>query len=256
MPDIICCFKWVVDEAYIRPDSSGKLDMEWAEHKLSDYDRNAIEEAVRLQEQYGGTVTAVTVASPDATKGIKDALSRGPEQAYFINDDDFENLEPAQTSVILAEVIGRQIKYDMIICGEGSSDLYAQQVGPRLAEKLGIPCITFVQKVEIENERVIVERKADDGIEVLSAPMPVLLTVLPDVNNPRVPGLRDTLTASKKPVVDISADELKIDYPHYLIDQGMRAAKIERACVRFGSSPDDIRAFVEAVRKTGVLDRG
>lgn len=256
MPDIICCFKWVVDEAYIRPDSSGKLDMEWAEHKLSDYDRNAIEEAVRLQEEYGGSVTAVTVASPDATKGIKDALSRGPEKAYFINDDDFENLEPAQTSIILAEVIGQQIQYDVILCGEGSSDLYAQQVGPRLAEKLGIPCITFVQKIEIKNERVIVERKADDGIEVLSAPMPVLLTVLPDINNPRVPGLKDTLAASKKPVVDIGADDLQMDYSNCLTDQGMRAAKMERACVRFGSNSEDIKAFVEALRKTGVLDRG
>ncbi len=256
MPDMVCCFKWVVDEAYIRPDSSGKLEMEWAEYKLSDYDRNAIEEAVRLQEQYGGSVTAVTVASPDATKGIKDALSRGPEKAYFINDDDFENLEPAQTSLILADVIGQQIQYDIILCGEGSSDLYAQQVGPRLAECLGIPCITFAQKIQIENEQVIVERKTDDGIEVLSAPMPVLLTVLPDINNPRVPGLKDTLAASKKPVVEICADELNVDYKECLIDQGMRAAKMERACVRFGSNRDDIQAFVQALRKTGVLDKG
>jgi hypothetical protein len=68
MPNIVCCFKWVVDEAYIKPSSSGKIDLEWAEHKLSDYDRNAIEEAVRLQEAYGGSVTAVTVAPSDATK--------------------------------------------------------------------------------------------------------------------------------------------------------------------------------------------
>jgi omega-amidase len=79
MPNIVCCFKWVVDEAYIKPSSSGKIDLEWAEHKLSDYDRNAIEEAVRLQEAYGGSVTAVTVAPSDATKGIKDALSRAAQ---------------------------------------------------------------------------------------------------------------------------------------------------------------------------------
>ena len=202
MPNIVCCFKWVVDEAYIKPSSSGKIDLEWAEHKLSDYDRNAIEEAVRLQEAYGGSVTAVTVAPSDATKGIKDALSRGPEKAYFINSEELENLEPSQTSAILAQVIAQQIDYDLIICGEGSSDLYAQQVGPRLAEKLRIPCIAFVKKVEIDGGRLIAERKSDDGIEVVSAPLPALITVLPDITT--VPGLKTP--GLQKPVEEIPED--------------------------------------------------
>ncbi len=256
MPNIVCCFKWVVDEAYIKPSSSGKIDLEWAEYKLSDYDRNAIEEAVRLQEIYGGGVTAVTVASSDATKGIKDALSRGPEKAYFINDDQFENLEPSQTSAILAQVIADQIDYDVIICGEGSSDMYSQQVGPRLAEKLGIPCIAFVNQLSIEDKQIIAERKTDEGMEVISAPMPVLVTVLPDINNPRVPGLKDTLAASKKPVINIELEDLASEYKRLLIDKGLKAASIERNCTHFGAGPEDIKAFVEAIRKTGVIDRG
>ncbi|NLO22055.1 MAG: electron transfer flavoprotein subunit beta/FixA family protein [Syntrophomonadaceae bacterium] len=256
MPNIVCCFKWVVDEAYIKPSSSGKIDLEWAEHKLSDYDRNAIEEAVRLQEAYGGSVTAVTVAPSDATKGIKDALSRGPEKAYFINDEELENLEPSQTSAMLAQVIGGQIDYDLIICGEGSSDLYAQQVGPRLAEKLGIPCIAFVKKLSIEGQRVIAQRKSDEGVEVVSAPLPALVTVLPDINNPRVPGLKDTLAASKKPVVEISLEDLGTEYPALITDKGLRAASLVRNCTRFGSSPEDLQAFVESIKKTGVIDRG
>jgi len=256
MPDIVCCFKWVVDEAYIKPGNSGKIDLEWAEHKLSDYDRNAIEEAVRLQKEYGGNVSAVTVASSDATKGIKDALSRGPEKAYFINDDEFENLEPSQTATILAEVIGAQIKYDLIICGEGSSDIYAQQVGPRLAEKLGIPCITFVQKIDIENDRIIAEHKTNDGIEVVSAPMPALITVLPDINNPPIPGLRDTLAASKKPVVEIGIEDLNCEYERCLLEKGLRPASMERNCIHFGDGPEDIKAFVEELRKAGLTDRG
>ncbi len=256
MPNIVCCFKWVVDEAYIKPSSSGKIDLEWAEHKLSDYDRNGIEEAVRLQEAYGGSVTAVTVAPSDATKGIKDALSRGPGKAYFINDDEFENLEPSQTSAILAQVIAGQIDYDLIICGEGSSDLYAQQVGPRLAEKLGIPCIALVKKLSIEGQQLIAERKTDEGIELVSAPLPALVTVLPDINNPRVPGLKDTLAASKKPVVEIELDDLPAKYPALISDKGLRAASLVRNCTRFGSGPEDLQAFVEAIKKTGLIDRG
>lgn len=256
MPNILCCFKWVVDEAYIKPSSSGKIDLEWAEYKLSDYDRNAIEEAVRMQEIYGGSVTAVTVASSDATKGIKDALSRGPEKAYFINDDLFENLEPSQTSAILAQVIADKIDYDLIICGEGSSDMYSQQVGPRLAEKLGIPCIAFVNRLSIEDKQIIAQRKTDDGLEIISVPMPALVTVLPDINSPRVPGLKDTLAASKKPVIEIELEDLGSEFERLMIDEGLRAASMERKCTHFGAGSEDIKGFVDAIRKTGVIDRG
>ena len=253
MPNIVTCFKWVIDEAYIRAGSSGELDFRSANYKISDYDRNAIEEAVRLREEYGGSVVGMTVGTPQATKGLKDALSRGPDRAYFINDDSFNNLEPSQTSAILADVIGSKIEYDLIICGEGSSDLYAQQVGPRLAEKLGIPCISFVQKLTIKDNQIIAERRLEDGIEVTAAPMPVLVTVLPDINTPRIPGVKDTLMASKKEVINVTKDDLTQIYEEHLQTTGMLAASMERNCVKFGAEPADITGFVEALLKEGVI---
>ncbi|MBN2514705.1 MAG: electron transfer flavoprotein subunit beta/FixA family protein [Deltaproteobacteria bacterium] len=253
MPNIVVCFKWVIDEAYIRRGSSGELDFSSVSYKISDYDRNAIEEAVRLRNESGGRVAAVTVGSPEATKGLKDALSRGPDQAYFINDASFENIEPSQTSAILADVIGSKIEYDLIICGEGSSDLYTQQVGPRLAERLGIPCISFVLKLTIDGNHIIAERKVEDGVEVTAAPMPVLVTVLPDINTPRIPGVKDTLMASKKEVVNIAKDDLAQTYEPTLQTTAMTAASMERRCVKFGAEPGDIAGFVEALEKEGVL---
>lgn len=256
MPDIIACFKWVVDEAYLRADSGGKLDLEWAEYKLSDYDRNAVEEAMRIYEEYGGSVVALTVGTPDATKGIKDVLARGPEKAYFINDDFFADLEPSQTAAIIGEFVREQLQFDLIICGEGSSDLYAQQVGSRLAERLGIPCLTFVQKIILEGEKLVVERKTDDGVELLSVKMPALITVAPDINRPRVPGLRDTLAASKKPVVYINKENIKGDYPPLLKTDKIYAAKMERNCVSYGQDIQDIASFADALWKAGVLKKG
>jgi len=253
MPNIVTCFKWVIDEAYIRRGSSGDLDFSSVNYKLSDYDRNAIEEAVRLRDESGGRVVAVTVGFPGATKGLKDALSRGPDQAYFINDASFENLEPSQTSAILADVIGSNIEYDLIVCGEGSSDLYTQQVGPRLAERLDIPCISFVLKLTIDGDHIIAERKVEDGVEVTTAPMPVLVTVLPDINTPRIPGVKDTLMASKKEVVTITKDDLAQTYEPTLLTTAMTAASMERNCVKFGAEPGDIAGFVEALEKEGVL---
>lgn len=253
MPNIVTCFKWVIDEAYIRTGSSGELDLRSVNYKLSDYDRNAIEEGARIREELGGTVIAITVGIPEATKGLKDALSRGPDKAYFVNDASFENLEPSQTAAILADVIGSSIEYDLIICGEGSSDLYAQQVGPRLAERLSIPCVSFVQKLTVDGGQITAERKVEDGVEVTAVPMPALVTVLPDINTPRIPGVKDTLMASKKEVVNVGKDDLAHTYEAQLQTTGVLASSMERNCIKFGSEPADIAGFVEALMKEGVL---
>jgi electron transfer flavoprotein beta subunit len=253
MPTIIACFKWVVDEAYIRRGPSGNLDFSSVDYKISEYDRNAIEEAVRLKETLGGSAIGVTVGVPEATKGVKDALSRGCDQAYIIADSSFGNLEPSQTAAILAEVIHSRIQsFDLIICGEGSSDLYAQQVGPRLAEKLGIPCVSFVQKLSVDEGTLSAERRVEEGIEVIAAPLPALVTVLPDINVPRIPGVKDTLTASRKPVVTIRKDELQPVGEAHLHMVSVTAANMERTCEKFGTDTAEISRFVGSLRKKGV----
>ncbi len=254
MPTIIACFKWVIDEAYIRQGSSGSLDFSSVDYKISDYDRNAIEEAVRLKGSHGGSVIAMTVGTPEATKGVKDALSRGPDQACFIADATFNNLEPSQTAAILADVIrSRIVNYDLILCGEGSSDLYAQQVGARLAEHLEIPCISFVQKVDLDGERVVAERRVEEGIEVVSAPLPALVTVLPEINVPRIPGVKDTLMASRKPVMTIRKEDLALPHETSLQTVSMTAARMGRSCEKFSTDDADITRFVDALRRKAVI---
>ncbi len=253
MPDIVVCFKWVVDEAYIRRTSSGDLDFTSVDYKISEYDRNAIEVAVRLRDAYGGSVTAMTVSVPEATKGIKDALSRGPDNAVFIADPSFRDLESSQTAVILGEVIKSRTSCQLVICGEGSGDFYAQQVGPRLAEILGIPCATYVQKITIDGGQVIAERKAEDFVEVVAMPMPALVTVLPDIGTPRIPGVKDTLMASKKPVVTLGKGDLERIPEASLKTVGMKASQMERECEKFTVDTADIARFVGALQRKGVL---
>lgn len=254
MPTIIACFKWVVDEAYIRRGASGELDFSAVDYKISDYDRNAIEEAVRLKDAAGGSVIALTVAVPEATKGVKDALSRGADQCYFIADPSFKDMEPAQTAIVLAEVIRSRIgPFDIILCGEGSSDLYAQQVGPRLAENLGIPCFCFVQKVSLEGGKIIAERRVEEGGEILEATLPALVTVLPDINIPRIPGVKDTLMASKKPVVTVRKEDLSNVPDPSLKTLALSAVRMDRTCEKFGIDAEDISRFVDGLKKRGVL---
>jgi electron transfer flavoprotein beta subunit len=249
---VITCFKWVIDQADIKAaPGSRELQLDRASYRISEYDRFAIEEAVRLQEQHSGSTAAITVGPPAARKSLKDVLSRGPEKAYFVNDASFETLEPSQTASILASAISSQIEYDLIILGEGSGDLYAQQVGPRLAEALNIPCATCVSKLNVYGSQIIAERKMDDGIEVVAIPLPAVVTVLAEINTPRIPGLKDTLAASKKPVIDIKAADLGQSFEPSLQTVSILAGTMERNGVKFGSDAADISKFVELILKTG-----
>jgi len=255
MLKIVTCFKWVIDEAYIRMNADGGLNLSLASYKISDYDRNAIEEAVLLQERFGASVTAVTVASPTAKSCLKDVLSRGADRALFVNDPSFTDLEPAQTSSLLARAIKVAAEFDLILCGEGSSDLYAQYVGPALAENLGIPCVTYVNKLDYhEGEGTIVaERKLEREIEVVSCALPALITVLPDINAPRIPTLKQVLGAAKKPVESIGLEAVG-PLPEALLETvGVLAATMERKRLRFGPGKDDIGSVVRVLRREGVI---
>ena len=256
MLKIIACFKWVVDVADIKVDAgSRKLIFDRAAFKISEYDRNAIEEATRIQEQHGGEVAAVTVAPPTAKQCLKDVLSRGPDTALFVNDPSFSSLEPSQTASVLAETIRSQIEYDLILCGEGSGDIYAQQVGPALAEKLGIPCATCVNKLTyVENEkRIIAERKLEESIEVVSIPLPALVTVLPDINTPRIPTLKQVLGAAKKPVKNVTLESLGKLPDACLQTTGILAATMDRRRIRFTADADGIRSAADALTKEGIF---
>jgi electron transfer flavoprotein beta subunit len=259
MLNIITCFKWVIDEADIKADAATrKLLFGRAGYKISAYDRHAIEEAVRFQEQHGASVAAVTVAPPSAKKCLKDALSRGPDSACFVNDPSFLDLDPSQTSSILAAAVRGRIKFDLIICGEGSDDLYAQQVGPALAERLGIPCATCVSKLTYaeDEKHIIAERRLDDGMETVLVPLPALVSVLPGINTPRIPTLKEVLGAAKKEIFNVALEELGDIPGPYLKTVEVVAAAMDRRGIRFSADEEGVRSAVNALFKEGVLSQG
>jgi electron transfer flavoprotein beta subunit len=133
MPKILVCYKWVLDEQDIRINPNDlSLDLSRAKGKISDFDRNAIEEAVLLVERLGGTVDALTYGTPAAKQSLKDVLSRGPNKVYWIQDPAAEKADAHVIATVLAGAIRRIGSYDLIICGEGSSDSYNQQMASRL----------------------------------------------------------------------------------------------------------------------------
>lgn len=216
MPKVLACYKWVLDEQDIKINSGDyTLDTSRAKYKISDYDKNAVEEAVQLVENQGGSIEALTFGSTTVKQSLKDLLSRGPEKAYYLSDSLAEQADAFVTANVLAASIKKLGDYDLIICGEGSADSYNQQIAPRLATLLDIPAVTFVEKLTVEGNKVTATRKLGDAIEVITVEGPTVISVLPEINKPRIPSLKQVLAAGKKPSeefkladLDLAADEI------------------------------------------------
>lgn len=254
---IITCYKWVLDEADLKIEPKSRaLLTDRAKSKISEYDRNAIECGVTLVEELGGEVISLTAGTANTKNSLKDVLSRGPAQAVFVNDDRMSQADSTVTAKVLTAAIRQLEEYDLIICGEGSSDEYSQQVGIRVAALLGLPVITFVNKVEVKDSVLRAERKLEEGVEVLEVKLPALITVLPDINTPRIPSLKQILGASKKPVREVSIADLGLD--NALMEPKVRRQNVlgtvmERKRVRIqGEIADVIGQILDILRKEGL----
>ncbi|MCX9084151.1 MAG: electron transfer flavoprotein subunit beta/FixA family protein [Candidatus Methanoperedens sp.] len=199
MPDIIVCLKQIYDLSQIRADtSSGRPITEGVARKISDFDRNALEEALKIKEKHGGKVLALICGARDAAK---EALAMGADEAIIYQSP--EGIDYLGTTSILAGYI-QKIKYELILCGEASIDEYSFQAGPRLAQALGIPVLTYARRIELKDNEIIVERELEDRYEVSKTRLPALVTVTKEINQPRVPTLLQILGASKKPITEIN----------------------------------------------------
>jgi electron transfer flavoprotein beta subunit len=229
MPKCLVCYKWTLDEQDIRikPEDLS-LDSSRAKGKISDFDRNAIEEATLIVEKQGGAVDVLSYGTSTVKQSLKDVLSRGPAKAYWIADNSAESADANVTAKVLAAAARKLGQYDLILCGEGSSDLFNQQTASRLAALLGLPCLSFVQKLSVEGDSVKATRKLEERVEVVSVKGPVVIGVLSEINKPRIPSLKQVLGASKKP-----NEEIKI------ADLGLKPEDLEAKAVR-----KDVKGFV------------
>lgn len=256
---ITACYKWVLDEQDIKISPGNfALDTSRAKSRISEYDKNAMEEAVLLAESCGAETSAMTFGSAAAKASLKDALSRGPVQAIWIKDARADHADGQVTAMVLAAAIQKVGCPDLLLFGEGSSDQYGQQVGPRVAALLDIPVITFASAIEIAGESVIVTRKLEDCVQQVTVKMPVLVTVLPEINKPRIPSLKQVLGAAKKKVTEFSIADLALTEAQLLPKTKMVSLqgfvmKRKNQIYKNGTTSEMIAGLVENLHKDGVL---
>ncbi len=201
---IAVAFKAVPDAQDVQVAGDRTLDFSKAKLTISEYDKNALELGAQLADE----AIAITVGGSDIdnSKLKKDVMARGMEHLYMAAGDAYADLDAAGTAAALADVLAKAGDVDVVLCGDGSADNYVQQVDVQLAEKLGWPVVTAAAKVEVSGSTATVTRALEDCTETVEVSLPAVISVTPDVAEPRIPGMKDILAAGKKPMDVSGAD--------------------------------------------------
>jgi electron transfer flavoprotein beta subunit len=211
--NIIVCIKQVPEttEVRINPETN-TLIREGVKSIINPFDMYAIEESVRLKEKFGGKITAISMGPPQAESALREAISMGIDEGILVGDRAFAGSDTWATSYTLSGAIRKLGAYDLIICGKQASDGDTAQVGPGIATHLDIPQVTYVKKIEeVKNNVIRVERMMEEGFEIIEAPMPCLLTVVKEINEPRIPSLKGLMRAKSAKITVLTQKELNLE---------------------------------------------
>ena len=211
--NIVVCLKQVPGTTDVQIDpETNTLKRQGIENVINPFDAYALEEGVSLRDRFGGKVTVITMGPPQAEVMLREAISCGADEAVLVSDRAFAGADTLATSYTLSKTIQRLGDWDLVICGRQTIDGDTGQVGPGLAEWLDAPFVAYVSKVEdIAGGTIKVRRMVEDGHEVMEMSLPGIITVVKEINVPRLPSLRGKMKAKKAEIPAWTAAELDVD---------------------------------------------
>ncbi|HWR07459.1 electron transfer flavoprotein subunit beta/FixA family protein [Sporomusa sp.] len=210
--EIIVCVKQVPDTTEVKIDpQTNTLIRQGVPSIVNPFDKNAVEEALRLKEKHGGRVTVISMGPPQAKDALKECIALGADEAILLSDRAFGGADTLATSHTLAAGIKKLGSFDVILCGKQAIDGDTAQVGPEIAEHLDIAQITYVSKLDIADGLVRAEREHEEGYEIIETKLPVLLSVVKSINEPRYPSIKGTMKANRKEIPVWTAADLDIN---------------------------------------------
>ncbi len=210
--NIVVCIKQVPDSSEVRINpETGTLIRDGVPSIINPYDLHAIEAGLQIKEKVGGKVTVITMGPPQAESALRDALSMGADEAVLLTDRAFAGADTWATAYTLSKAI-KKLGADIVICGKQAIDGDTAQVGPELAEFLDIPHVAYVKKIEsISQNSIVVHRLMEEGYDIVESSIPVLITVVKEINEPRLPSLRGKLAAKKAEIKKLSSRDIEAD---------------------------------------------
>jgi electron transfer flavoprotein beta subunit len=212
---IAVCVKQVPEATDVKIDpKTNTLIREGVASVTNVFDEFAVEEALLTKEKYGGEVHVITMGPPQAIEVLKNALAVGADKVYLVSDRAFAGADTLATAYTLAKTIEMIGGVDLVICGKQAIDGDTAQVGPGVATRLGIPQLTYVSKVreiDLAKKKIVVERMLENGKEVVQSTLPALITVVKDINEPRLPSLLGIKKAAKVQIPTLTAKDIPVD---------------------------------------------
>ncbi len=209
--NIVVCIKQVPDTFEVKIDPETKrIIREGVESIINPYDTYAIEEGVRLKEKYGGKVTVISMGPPQAEKALKESIAMGADEGILLSDMSFAGSDTLATSYILSCGVRKIKDFNLIICGRETLDGSTGQVGPEMAHHLTIPYITYVSEIlNIDQAGMNCIRLMEDHYEEITTELPVLITVVKEINQPRIPSLKGLMRSKKATIQVWNADSIQ-----------------------------------------------
>lgn len=211
--NILVCLKQTFDTEERIIIENGQISEDGVEFVINPYDEYAVEEAIRLKEKHGGEVTVLTIGPERAEQALRTAMAMGADKGIIVDVEDVEEEldEHSIAKIIQATIEEEDLEYDIILCGYMAIDDGSAQVGPRLAELLGIPHISTITKLDIDGDQVTVEKDVEGDVETIETKLPLLVTAQQGLNDPRYPSLQGIMKAKKKPLSRLDLDDLDLD---------------------------------------------
>ncbi len=266
MGDIVVLLKPALNPEMIRGTQEGLVDFDYMPLKLSDIDRNAVEEAVRLRDAYlkGSKVYSISVTTwgpiskrdKDVKMAVQEGLAKGVDEAFIVEDDSITPGDPVATASAIVGVIRKfGLKPDIILAGEATIDGFSGQVAGRVAAKLGLPYVSFARKIDIRDRKIVAERDVEDYVEVVETPLPAVVSVTREINVPRPPTLIQIRMASKKPQKTLTVSDLgeSIQTRKRLLEARVLAVKRKQVIIE-GKTPEEVAdKLIDALAAEGVI---
>ncbi len=209
----VVCIKQVPDTNDVKIDpNTNTLMRDGVASIINPFDMYAIEEAIRLKEKHGGKITALTMGPPQAEAALREAISMGVDEAILVSDRAFAGSDTYATSYTLAMALRKIGDATLVICGKQASDGDTAQVGPGMATHLDMAQVTYVRKIEeLDDNRIVAERLLESGYEVIESELPCMLTVVKEINEPRLPSLKGKMKARKAQITTWNAADIDAD---------------------------------------------
>lgn len=229
--------------------------------RISDLDKRALEASIRLKNQHGGEVLTLSMGGGKTRTAMLEALAIGADAAYIINDDGLAGIDALATSKVLRAAVAKIGDFNLILCGEMTLDSLSAQVGPRLAELLDLPQVIYARHLDLVEGKLRAERLLEDVTEVVETELPAVVSVVREINEPRIPSLMNIMKAKRKPTVEWDAAALGLKAEKVKAGASVEIIKVEaplverkRVTIRAETTEEAAEKLAEAILAEGVLE--